>query len=128
MICNECGCEYNERELAQCPACLAEKPGAYYGERRGSEYAPLPERSILDLVTDASGQYVRDLDRRRCSTCLRRLSCQLVSNARKAKPGQLIAGLVVEERNLRCRQYKYAGGNRRPASRRAAKLETPKLI
>lgn len=122
--CESCGCEYNAAKT-DCPNCNL-TGGIILGL---AEDAPLPaERSILDLVTDASGQYVRELDRARCSTCLRRLSCRLVSHARKSKPGMLIAGLVIEGRDLCCRQYKYAGGHRRPETRRASQLETPKLL
>ena len=120
--CEFCGCEYNAAKT-DCPNCNL-TGGIILGR---AEDAPL-QRSILDLVTDTSGQYVRELDRARCSTCLRRLSCCLVSQARKAKPGMLIAGLVIDGRNLRCRQYKYAGGNRRPATRRVSQQKTPELL
>jgi hypothetical protein len=130
--CEVCGCEYAAK--TDCPTCAnleqqaVEKIEQAEGLMAGLCGYNTHGRSILDLVTDPSGRYVRELDQARCSTCLRRLSCQLVSQARKAKPGMLIAGIVIEGRDLRCRQYKYAGGNRRPATRRAAQHETPKLL
>ena len=132
--CEVCGCEYNAAKT-DCPNCanLEQQAVDLKIEQAEGLMAGLcgyntHGRSILELVKDISGQYVRELDRARCSTCLLRLSCQLVSLARKAKPGQLIAGLIIEKRALGCRQYKYAGGNRRPATRRAAQLETTKLF
>jgi hypothetical protein len=103
MICEE-GHEYNGDVFKNCPTCLS-----------GWLDMPDKERTILDLVHDLSGYYVRDLDQSRCSVCLRRLTCQLISQARRAKHGQLIAGLVIEQRRLRCRQYKYAGERTRAA-------------
>lgn len=114
MICDFCGCEFNGAKI-DCPNCNLLPADVIHSESAGT---------IRAMVTDVSGQYVRELDRKRCSTCLRRLSCQLVSAARKAKPGQLIAGLVVEGRNLRCRQFKYAGGNRRPPAIAPSQEET----
>ena len=126
--CKSCGCEYNEQS-GNCPRCAFVAvssewaAGRQPGDQQGLTGGLVLERSIWCLVNDKSGEYVRDLDRARCSTCLRRLSCRLVGQARKAKPGMLIAGLVIDGRNLRCRQYKYAGGGRRPETSRASQLE-----
>ena len=71
--------------------------------------------TIIEMLNWPDMRFLNDLEIHRCDHCLKRLACNTVTKARKAKSGQLIAGLVIEGVGreglvdnpvLRCREFK----------------------
>jgi len=71
--------------------------------------------TILEMVKWEDRRFLNDIEISQCKRCLRWLACNIIVKAQEAKPGQLIAGLLIEGVGreglidnpvLRCREFK----------------------
>lgn len=51
--------------------------------------------------------FVQRLQQNRCRKCRLALTCDLVYHAKRAKPGTLVRGLLLEQRDIRCREFQH---------------------